>query len=484
MRRNSGHVMYITDLFRLKILTPKRIMRLLFHVLRHGIQLSNVIHMCDNKGLIALRHNTESLTYAELFRQVASVSGYVHAIYNVKQGNNALVIVDNSIPSVVLLLALSALGCNIHILRPIKDYRQFRRTVNPGNYDFVFSGVEEKSSYYDGSSIIFITPVWDEAVTHKGYTPFVKRRTRLSIFTSGSTGVAKSAGRSNTLWQYLEAISDVVKTLRLQNYGGVLLPVPIYHSYGLSTLFLGLMLNKPIQLVNRFDPVEVGRVIRANHLEVAVLIPQMLNRLLREKLNGLRCIVSCADVLPTRVLQNSRNWFGDIIFNLYGTSEAGLATIATPEMLAVRPDTIGKPVKGCQINLVEENGNKILHVKSSFAINKGYVRTGDIGWVDEHGRYYVHGRADDLMVINGANVYPSELLQMAYEHESVQYASVKAFSDENGFRKVKMILLSKPGTMIDEQRFKEWWVSRYGTKLLPSVVEIIKDDCDIKLMGG
>jgi acyl-CoA synthetase (AMP-forming)/AMP-acid ligase II len=219
--------MYIADLFKLRILTSKRIIRLLIHVFRNGIQLSNVIHMGDNNDIIALKHRTKSVTYRELFDMVPSVSGYVYRTYKVKQGSSALVIVDNSIPSVVLLLALSALGCNIHILRPIKDYEQFRRTVNLRNYDCIFSGIEEKCDYYDNSPIQFITRIWDEAVTHEGYKPFVKRPTRLSIFTSGSTGLVKSAGRSNTLWQYLNAISDIVKTLGLQNYGRVLLPVPI-----------------------------------------------------------------------------------------------------------------------------------------------------------------------------------------------------------------------------------------------------------------
>jgi fatty-acyl-CoA synthase len=476
--------MYIVDLFKLRILTPKRIIRLLMHVFRNGIQLSNVMHMCDDKDRIALKHGTKSITYGKLFNLVTSVGGYLHKTYKVRQGSNALVIVDNSIPSVVLLLALSALGCNVHILRPIKDYAQFRRTVNLENYDFVFSGIEEKCDYYDSSRIQFITPKWNEAVAHKGYKPFVKKRTRLSIFTSGSTGLAKSAGRSNTLWQYFKAISDVVKTLRLQNYGPVLLPVPIYHSYGLSSLFMGLMLNKSILLVNKFDPVEVANEIRANHAEVAVLIPQMLHRLLHEDLSSLRCIISCSDVLPITVFQNARNKFGDIIFNLYGTSEAGLATIATPEMLAIRPDTVGRPIKGCKLHLVEENGNKILHVKSGFGINKDYARTGDIASIDEYGWYYVHGRADDLIVINGINVYPCELLRMAYEHEGVQYAGVKTFINENGFRRIRMILVAKPNAMIDEQRFKEWWASQYGVKLLPSVIELKTDDSDIKLMGG
>lgn len=475
-------IMFIIDLFSLKILTPKRVIRLLIHVFRNGIQLGNAMYMCDDENRIALKSNGKSITYSELFNLVASVSGYVHDIFKVKQGSNILVIVDNSIPSVVLLLALSALGCNIHVLRAIKDYEQFRSTVDLSNYDFVFSGIEEKCDYYDISSIHFVTPIWDEAVKHKGYEPFVKYRTTLSIFTSGSTGLAKRAQRSNTLWQYLNAISDVVKTLHLQKYRSVMLPVPIYHSYGLSTLFLGLMMNKTLILVNRFDPVEVGNEIRANNAEVAVLIPQMLNRLLNEDISCLRCIISCSDVLPITVLENARNKFGDIIFNLYGTSEAGLSTIATPKMLAARPDTIGRPIRGCKLQLVEENGNRVLYVKSGFAINRGYVRTGDIASIDEDGWYYIHGRTDDLIVMNGINIYPSELLQMAYTHESVQNARVKAITDVNGFKKIKIILLTKPGSTIDEQKFKSWWVLRYGTKLLPSIIEFKSDDGHIKLM--
>lgn len=476
--------MYFGDLFKLKILTPRRIVRLFFHVFRNGIQLSNVIHMCGDKTRIALKHNDTSVTYGELFRMVSSVSGYVHEKYKVKQGSHVLVIVENSIPSVVLMLALSALGCNIHIIRALRDYQSFLRTVDLEKYDFVFSGIEEQPDYYHHNNVVSITQAWDAAANHKGYEPFVRRRTTLSVFTSGTTGYARRAGRSNTLWQYLGAISDVAKTLRLPEYRAVLLPVPIYHSYGLSTLFLGLMLNKPVILVNKFDLVQVGNAIRTNQVEMVVLIPQMLNRLLSEDLKGLRCIVSCADVLPIGVLQKARARFGDIIFNLYGTSEAGLSTIATPAMLAVRPDTIGKPVRGCEIRLVEEDGYNILHVKSRFAISAGYVRTGDIASVDENGWYYIYGRADDLIVVNGINVYPSELMRIAYEHEAVQYAGVKTFPDGDGFRRIRMTLLVKPGTTLNDQQFKDWWVSRHGAKLVPAVVDVKTDDDDIKLMGS
>src|SRR5687767_6234666 len=122
--------MFAVDLFKLKIFTPGSLFRLLVHVLRYGIQLANVIHMSADRKSIAIKHGGETVTYETLFRQVGSIGGYVYHTHRVKQGSKVLLIADNSIPSVVLLLALSALGCNIHIIAPMRDHDLFRRTVD------------------------------------------------------------------------------------------------------------------------------------------------------------------------------------------------------------------------------------------------------------------------------------------------------------------------------------------------------------------
>lgn len=474
--------MYLTDLFSLKILTFRRVVRLMMDVLRHGVQLSNVMQMCTDREAVALKHRDKFISYSTLFDQTASVSGYLSLTYTIKQGSHVLVILDNSIPSIVLLLALSALGCNIHVLGSIKDYDHFKRTIGARKYDFIFCGAEEKLDYYDIASIHFIPIVWEEAIRHEPYKPFVKVRTSLSIFTGGTTGTAKTANRSNTLWQYLRAIADLVKSIRLQRYSSVILPVPLYHSYGLSAMFLSLMLNKKLVLINKFDPAEVANEIQTNKIEVAILIPQMLFKLLEYNLNSLRCILSCSDVLPTSLLEVATHKFGDIIFNLYGTSETGLATIALPEMLAIKPDTIGRPIDGCLLKLVTENGNSILHVKSAFAMRQDYISTGDLVTRNEQGWFFFHGRADDLVIINGVNAYPKDLIEMAYKNKMIQHAIAKAFTNENGFKKLKLILQVKQGQTLDENQFKDWWLLQYGTKFLPSLIEFRENDQHIKLM--
>jgi len=443
--------------------------------------LSNVMHMCSDQGAVAIRHRQQSVTYEVLFNQIGSVSGFIHRNYKIRQASYVLVIVDNSIPSVVLLMALSALGCNIHAIGSMKDYEQLKRTVDQKRYDYIFSAIEERPDYYDRTSICYLTPLWDQAIDHERYDPFVSVHTKISIFTSGSTSIAKRSGRSNTLLQYLKVITDLVKTLRLHAYRSVLLPVPIYLSYGLSVLFLGLMLNKTLVLVNKFDAAEVAGQIETDRIEVAVFVPQMLHRLLNYDLSSLRCIVSCADVLPTTVLQSARNKFGDIIFNLYGTTETGLVTVATPEMLSLKPETIGRPIKGSRLKLSDENGSRVLHVKSGFASKRGYVSTGDIAEVDENGWYFLKGRIDHLLVVNGVNVYPNEILEMAYKNEQVQDVVVRKFEDENGFSKIKLIVSCRHGHQMSEQEFREWWIEHYGTKFLPAKVEF-SEEVQSKLM--
>jgi acyl-CoA synthetase (AMP-forming)/AMP-acid ligase II len=432
--------------------------------------------------MIALRSGDIALSYNELFRSISAAGGYLFSTYHIRQGDRILVIADNSIPSIILMFALSSLGCHIHVIAPMKDRDQFKRTLGANTFDFLFSASRENHEYYDEFGIHFLTWQWTDVLTHKPYRPFVNHATNISFFTSGSTGIAKTAKRSNTLWQYLRAIADLVKTLQIFRYRSVMLPVPVYHSYGLSALFLSLMLGKTIHLVTKFEAADFAREIQNNKVEVAILVPQMLSGLLSYDLKSLRCIVCCADVLPTTVLQAARKNFGDIVFNLYGTSETGLATVATPAMLAVRPETIGRPINGCKLKLVEENGEYVLHVKSGFAMSRGYIRTGDIAFCDENGWYYLRGRVDHLLVINGANIYPFELLEMVYKHDDIQHAEVRSFVSEQGFRKIKLILQSKHSRPVNEQQFKDWWARQYGTKFLPTTVEFDATGYRSKLM--
>jgi fatty-acyl-CoA synthase len=462
---------YLLDLFETKVFTLGRLVRLIAHVVRYGVQLSNVLHMPADRRMIAIRSGDTTLSYNELFRSISAAGGYLSSTYHITQRVRVLVVADNSIPSIILLFALSSLGCHIHVIAPMKDGDQFKRTVGANRFDFLFSAIREKYEYYDELEIHFLTPQWAGVLAHKPYRPFVYHATNISFFTSGSTGIAKTAKRSNTLWQYLRAIADLVKTLQIFRYTSVMLPVPIYHSYGLSALFLSLMLGKTIHLVTKFEATDFAREIQSNQVDVAILVPQMLSALLSDDLKSLRCIVCCADVLPTTVLHAARKNFGEIVFNLYGTSETGLATIATPAMLAVKPETIGRPINGCNLKLVEENGEHVLYVQSGFAMSRGYIRTGDIAFRDENGWYYLRGRIDHLLVVNGTNIYPLELLEMVYKHEGIQHAEVRSFVNDLGFRKIKLILQAKHSHSVNEQQFKDWWARQYGTKFLPTIVE-------------
>jgi fatty-acyl-CoA synthase len=473
---------YLLDLFQTKVFTVGRLTRLLAHVIRYGVQLSNVLHMPADRRMIAIRSGDTALSYKELFRSISAAGGYLFSTYHIRQRDRILVIADNSIPSIILIFALSSLGCHIHVIAPMKDRDQFKRTVGGNTFDFIFSAVREEYEYYDELGIHFLTPRWADVLTSKPYQPFVNHATNISFFTSGSTGIAKTAKRSNTLWQYVQAIADLVKTLQIFRYKSVMLPVPIYHSYGLSALFLSLMLGKTIHLVAKFETADFAREIQNNNVEVAILVPQMLSGLLSYDLKSLRCIVCCADVLPTTVLQAARENFGDVVFNLYGTSETGLATVATPSMLAVKPETIGRPINGCKLKLVEEKGEYVLHVMSGFAMNRGYIRTGDIAFCDENGWYYLRGRIDHLLVVNGTNIYPFELLEMVYKHEGIQHAEVRSFVNELGFRKIKLILQAKYSREVNEQQFKDWWARQYGTKFLPTIAEFEATGFRSKLM--
>lgn len=475
--------MYLLDLFKLQIFSFGRVARLLADVVRHGVQLSNVLRMSPPTDEVAIQCDDDRITYRQLLTQSDSVAGYILNKWNVKQGTTVLLICENNMESIVVLLALSALGCNVKLIGSNNAALKLPQNISKQKIDLCIASTHDEHFYAPNLNVQWIVPKWKEAQAHRAQKKFVYARTRISVFTSGSTGVPKKAERSNTLLQYLKAIADLYSTLGLRDYHTVYQPVPIYHSYGLSALFLSLMFRKKIILSGKFEAAKAAREISLNAAEVAIVVPQMIHRLAEESVTGLRCIISSGDALPVHVFTNARAKFGDIIFNLYGTSETGLCTIAEPARLLNSPGTIGRPIAGCEVRLVQENGNTILQAKSGFGIRHGFISTGDVATRDQHGNYFIHGRLDDLIVINGVNVYPREIQDMAYTHPEIQHVTVKTILNEEGFKRIKLIMVTKSVTL-NEQTFKDWWRNRFGTQFLPSVVELRDDDRHIKLMHG
>lgn len=297
---------------------------------------------------------------------------------------------------------------------------------------------------------------------------------RTIILTSGTTGTPKGAARPQHA-----GIGSVVSMLdRIPYREGetAVVPAPLFHSWGFGNLSLGLLLGTTFVLRPRFDPETVLADVARHRAEVLVAVPVMLQRILdlpaevrrRYDTSSLRIVPLSGSAIPGDLATRWMDEFGDTIYNLYGSTEVGWATIATPADLRADPGTAGRPPLGTVVKLLDADGREVpvghrgrIFVGSellfegytgggSKEVIDGLMSTGDTGTFDAHGRLHVVGRDDDMIVSGGENVFPREVEDLLASHPDITEAAVIGVPDPEFGQRLKAVVVRRDGASLTE----------------------------------
>jgi acyl-CoA synthetase (AMP-forming)/AMP-acid ligase II len=284
---------------------------------------------------------------------------------------------------------------------------------------------------------------------------------RITLLTSGSTGTPKGASRGQP--DAVEPIAAVLGTIPLRAREPTFFAAPLFHAWGFLQFNLGLILSSTYVLRRKFDPEATLAAIEANRCTALVAVPIMLQRILEldeeirsgHDLSSLRVVAASGGALPGELSERWMDTFGEKLYNLYGSTEVAWAAIATPEDLRACPGTSGPAPPGTSLKILDDDKNEVPAGESGhiYVSNRmlfegytgggseemvdGHMETGDLGYLDEHGRLFVEGRADDMIVSGGENVYPEEVEKALEEHESVSEAAVIGVEDEQFGERLK-----------------------------------------------
>ena len=280
-----------------------------------------------------------------------------------------------------------------------------------------------------------------------------ERRGRQVLLTSGTTGTPKGAERDVG---GPEPGAALLSAIPLRARQTTYIASPIFHAWGLSHLAIGLLLSSTIVLRRRFDPEETLRLVQQHGVHALVVVPVMLPRLLdlpepvrrRYDLSTLRVVAVSGAALPAELALRFMDAFGDVVYNLYGTTEVAYASVAGPADLRAAPGTAGRPLPGHGRAHRGRAGARAargevgrIFVGNSMPFS-GYtsgedkerlgslVSTGDLGYLDSKGRLFVVGRSDDMIVSGGENVFPAEVEDLLAAHPGVVEAAVVGVPDE------------------------------------------------------
>lgn len=287
--------------------------------------------------------------------------------------------------------------------------------------------------------------------------PFTKDKgsPAIVIHTSGTTGIPKGAKRDASA-AGIGTLANLLSVVPYRRDDVIYCPAPLFHSFGLITFTLACALGATIVLPERFDARRSVADIARRRASAASFVPVMIRRIVSlpenelsaHDLSSLRIVLASGSALGDDLRRRARAVFGDVLYDLYGSTEAGWVAIATPQDMVRHPSTVGRPVPGVEVAAFDAAGRRLppgepgeLFIASA-ALFEGYtsgeerarhgrfMSIGDIGRIDDDGYLFIEGRADDMVVIGGENVYPVEVEEVLEALPGVAEAAVVGVPDE------------------------------------------------------
>ena len=344
-------------------------------------------------------------------------------------------------------------------------------------------------------------------------------KSRVILLTSGTTGTPKGAKHSGGGPGVLKAILDRTPWHAEEP---VVIVAPMFHAWGFSQLAFAASMACTIVTRRKFDPEGTLELIDRHRATGLCVVPVMFDRIMelpdevRARYSGrsLRFAAASGSRMRPDVVIKFMDQFGDVIYNNYNATEAGMIATATPQDLRAAPDTAGKPADGTEIRILDgdlrevpsgQNGSIYVRNSTQFDgytsgrtkdFHEGFMASGDVGYLDDAGRLFVVGRDDEMIVSGGENVYPIEVEKTLTAHAGVAEASVIGVDDEQfGQRLAAFVVLNAGGSATPEElkqhvreNLANYKVPREITVLdeLPrnSTGKIVRRDLQARVNGG
>jgi acyl-CoA synthetase (AMP-forming)/AMP-acid ligase II len=322
---------------------------------------------------------------------------------------------------------------------------------------------------------------------------------RVVILTSGTTGTPKGAARPQS--DSVEPAAALFSKIPLKARETTVIAAPLFHSWGYAHFLLSLPLLSTLVLRRKFDPEETLKAIAQQRASALVVVPVMLQRILElppETISSydvscLKVIAVSGSALPGELATRVMDTFGDVLYNLYGSTEVAWATIATPEDLRAAPGTAGRPPLGTVVKLLDEDGREVRRgeVGRIFVANEfqfegytdgggkeivgGMMRTGDVGRLDAAGRLSVEGRDDEMIVSGGENVFPREVEDLLADHEDIEEVAVVGVEDEEFGQRLKAFVVPRNGNRLTAEAVQAYVKENLARYKVPRDVVFVEE---------
>jgi fatty-acyl-CoA synthase len=319
------------------------------------------------------------------------------------------------------------------------------------------------------------------------------------ILTSGTTGLPKGAPRDKVS---PVATAQIIDRIPFPRKGTMVIVSPIFHSTGWATYTVGAALGNKVVTARRFNAERTLQLIAEHKADMLVAVPTMLHRIVelgpdviaKYDTSSLKTILVAGSALSPELCNRVQDIFGDVLYNMYGSTECAIASVANPAELRTAAGTVGRAPVTCEVVLYDEHDKRVAGVNrrgrifirngAPFAgytdgrnkqIIDGYMSSGDTGHFDENGLLFVDGRDDDMIVSGGENVFPQEVENLLEERADIAEVAVVGVDDVEFGKRLRAFVVSEPGAAQDPAEIKQYVKDNLARHKVPRDVVFIED---------
>jgi acyl-CoA synthetase (AMP-forming)/AMP-acid ligase II len=347
------------------------------------------------------------------------------------------------------------------------------------------------------------------------FTEIDDKDTTILMYTAGTTGFPKGVMLSHT--SFSTYVLENVTPADPESDESNILTVPLYHVAGIQAMMAAIYGGRTLVMERQFEPEEWMTLVEREKANRAMMVPTMLKQLLdhpdfkKHDLSSLRVITYGAAPMPLPVIRKALEEFPGVSFiNAFGQTEtASTITALGPEDHVLtgteeekekklkRLASIGKPFSDVEMKVVDEEGktlgpNEVGEIlargprvmsgywkdeeKTAKTIDKdGWVHTGDVGYVDEDGYYFLAGRSSDMIIRAGENISPEELENVIRDHPKVEDVAVIGVPDETWGEEPRAVVIPKKGEKVTEEEIMEYCRQNLASFKRPRSVVFVDD---------
>ena len=459
-------------LFEAGLLTPRAIYDFGRTAIGQGVTLAALARFAARRfgDRPAVVDHTGSHSFRDLADRGDRLALALAAAHPIQRGTPVGILCRNGSAFVYALIAASRLGACVLLLNPEMSAQQLVGLIEQRNIGLVLGHVDTLR-LLEGTSTTALDV--DALVRSSAATSRPPRLDggELVILTGGTTGPPKAASRKPSPGNFLLLFIHLVTALELDRRKKVYVAVPLCHGYGVAAFLVALTLGRTVYLLPRFQTETALALIQREGIDVLAVVPVILQRLLAAPgadLSRIKRVITGGAALPPALARRTQARLGPVLFNLFGSSEAGVSVFATPDDLKAAPATIGREIWGVRADILDDQneplpagkvGRLVIHNLASVTGARG-VATGDLASRDPEGRLFIHGRADDMVISGGEKVHPWEVETVLMDHPDIVEAAVLGVPDPEFGQRLSAFIVTRSGCELSRMSLDAWLTER------------------------